>query len=427
MRNYDEVILGGGLTGLSLASKFLDNNERVCLVEKEKNLGGLARSYLVEETIFDFGPHILRSNNKSIIQLARNLVQMSPYKSQAEIFKYGKLFDCAIPAISRKNIELLPEELRKNALKELKEISASQCKCNANFREVIEAQIGITLYDEFFGEYSAKWWGMPPEKLSATLAPKNLKIENEAKYAHITTAFNVPRKEFYPKKDGYGSLAKALERRIRRKNCNILNDNIIKFEVDGDRISNIVFEGEQEIKGIKGLVYSTIPITTLCELLGIRTTLRYRSDICVYVVSKHTGNVRKIPHSWLYFPESDFIFGRLSDTFSFSSYNSPRNKIGLCAEVTCFPEDHLWNDTYLPEKVIDHLIDLGFLNMKDLIGWHVVKEQYAYPLLTCDYKKEHETVKSKIEQKISNLVLAGRTGSFEYHNSDMALAHYFNT
>jgi UDP-galactopyranose mutase len=58
---------------------------------------------------------------------------------------------------------------------ELKELQNSNKKLSMNnFKECIISQIGETLYWEFFGEYSKKWWGIEPEKLSSDIAPKTL-------------------------------------------------------------------------------------------------------------------------------------------------------------------------------------------------------------------------------------------------------------
>ena len=39
------VIVGAGIAGLSLAKKLLEKEEKIVLIEKEKNIGGLAKSF----------------------------------------------------------------------------------------------------------------------------------------------------------------------------------------------------------------------------------------------------------------------------------------------------------------------------------------------------------------------------------------------
>jgi len=127
-------------------------------------------------------------------------------------------------------------------MNELKELQNSNKKLSMNnFKECIISQIGETLYWEFFGEYSKKWWGIEPEKLSSDIAPKNLTIGNEKSYAHITTNFEKPTEEIYPTRGGIFQIAKKLEEGIKANGGIILtNTNVKKLEYDGDEITKII-------------------------------------------------------------------------------------------------------------------------------------------------------------------------------------------
>jgi len=60
MRERQDVILGGGLSGLTAAYTLqLAGETHWQLYEKESRVGGLARSTAVSGYLFDFGPHIL--------------------------------------------------------------------------------------------------------------------------------------------------------------------------------------------------------------------------------------------------------------------------------------------------------------------------------------------------------------------------------
>lgn len=422
MKKVDCLILGAGLTGLSLALKLLRRNKRVCIVEKEPTVGGLAKSYKCDGVVFDFGPHVFRSENGNLIKWVTNLTKMIPHQTKVGIFKYSKIFNGVIPIIPQKNIELLPTEVKNRVLCEIDSASILG-KSSDNFEETIKSQIGETLYQEFFGQYSAKWWGVNPRRLSASLAPKNLRIGNSASYAHISTDFSTPRKELHPETGGYGSISNILFTKVLELKGEVLcSKEVTQVVFNDNHISEIVCQDGETIK-VSETCYSTIPIIELCRLLNISTTLSYRSDICIYVVAKTNTKVRRITRSWLYFPERDVLFSRLSDTSRFSLYNSPKDKIGLCAEVPCFTTESAWNSKNLAENIVDQLIDLGFLTRNSLIKTLTVKERYAYPILTIDYALELARLKHLINQEAKNLVLAGRTGAFNYQNSDAALAY----
>ena len=61
------IILGAGITGLSAGIRFLDAGCDVCLIEKNKQVGGLAKTVIRENYLLDLGPHHLYSKNENIL------------------------------------------------------------------------------------------------------------------------------------------------------------------------------------------------------------------------------------------------------------------------------------------------------------------------------------------------------------------------
>src|SRR4030067_2353091 len=55
------IILGGGLSGLTCGLALIKAGHEVVILEKEDELGGLARSYRKGSFTFDYGPHFLFS------------------------------------------------------------------------------------------------------------------------------------------------------------------------------------------------------------------------------------------------------------------------------------------------------------------------------------------------------------------------------
>ena len=70
------IILGGGISGISLAY-FIQNFEKIkkiYIIEKDKKLGGLLRSYKFDNIHYDVGPHIIFSKHKEILDLNKKLL-----------------------------------------------------------------------------------------------------------------------------------------------------------------------------------------------------------------------------------------------------------------------------------------------------------------------------------------------------------------
>jgi protoporphyrinogen oxidase len=418
------AILGGGLTGLSMACKEAARGNKVFIVEKERAIGGLVRSFHYDGYAFDIGPHILRSFSTELLTFAKTLTPCAFTYSNPAIWRPpGILHDPVTPIISCRNLRLLPKGKRGRITKELGTIRGLESTNDyQSFEECIKHQIGETLYHEYFKEYTEKWWGIHAKLLSSDMAPKILGVGMKAFYGHITTNFKETKMEVYPIKGGIGSLSNALAERVRKLGGKIItNATVTSLEINGDAVKsvNLKMPEKKESTIQCNHVYSTIPITQLARLLKQRCRLRYRSIRCIFLTLKGISKVHR--NKWLYFHSKDILFGRVSEPSLFSS-NNARCGTSLCVEVTCFKDDDMWNSRKLPERVVDQLHTLGIIRSESVSEVHDVKIAEAYPIYVKDYKKELRRVSLKIGG-ISNLGIAGRTGSFKYMNMDECLSH----
>ena len=83
------LILGGGIAAISLA-KFLQNKkeiEEITILEKDDKIGGLLRSYRVNNIFYDVGPHIIFSRDKKIL----NLILKTLGKNKNKIRRSNKI------------------------------------------------------------------------------------------------------------------------------------------------------------------------------------------------------------------------------------------------------------------------------------------------------------------------------------------------
>jgi protoporphyrinogen oxidase len=256
-----------------------------------------------------------------------------------------------------------------------------------------------------------------PQKLSADLAPKNLIIGAEKSYAHLTTGFKKPTEEIYPKTGGIYRIIQELERKIRIAQGVILTGATVKnLEVDDDTIANVVFERDREeveIPTYDKQVISTIPLTEVAKMLGINQDLNYRGEIFIFIKLK---GEKMFDFSWVYFHDSSVLFSRIYEPIYYSIYNAPKGYTSLSIEVPTSVNEPSWNDKYLPDKVIEQLLDLRIIRKEQeptLLA--VEKNAYAYPIYTIDYKSKLERIFNELKY-IKNLEVIGRTGSFKYLN-----------
>ena len=70
------IIIGGGITGLSVAWKLSEKGYQVTVIESDKIIGGLARSIKIENYFFDIGPHSFFSEDKEVFKKVGFLSKM---------------------------------------------------------------------------------------------------------------------------------------------------------------------------------------------------------------------------------------------------------------------------------------------------------------------------------------------------------------
>ena len=61
MYQYDDIVIGGGLSGLSAAVELSDRGRKVLLMEQHQNCGGRAHSFpdAAMASMVDYGQHLM--------------------------------------------------------------------------------------------------------------------------------------------------------------------------------------------------------------------------------------------------------------------------------------------------------------------------------------------------------------------------------
>ena len=68
-------IIGGGVSGLTLALELLRKGASITIIESSDHVGGLASSVYYEDYVIDYGPHLFHSAHPEIIEYWKDLVE----------------------------------------------------------------------------------------------------------------------------------------------------------------------------------------------------------------------------------------------------------------------------------------------------------------------------------------------------------------
>ena len=400
------VILGAGITGLSVAYHLKKKNQDFTIIEKEKTPGGLCRNINTDGFIFNYTGHFLHCRTKYVDELARKLVPgIKTIKRNSYIFLGEKM----IPYPIQSNLNYLPFYSR------LRASIGYYCRSKrepSNLKDWFISEFGSGLYDIFFSSYNHKLWQYPLEEISADFltryVPKYTSFSSEK-----SMGYNA---EFlYPDK-GIGELIVSLSRDI-----DVLHGEVKRID------NNYVYFDKGQIK-YNNLI-STIPLPELLNMFNVdeskneigKIDLIWNSVLCINIGIKGEISLKNKKYRlgnrdlgfanfhWIYFPEKKYPFYRIGSLSNVSSELVPPGHSSLWVEISYRKKTP---DENIIDFVVDSLVKIGLFSKDAVI--HISRENipYAYPI----YNKKRKNLLREIETFLDyyNVLLAGRFGKWEY-------------
>ena len=451
------VIIGGGITGLSVAWKLSENGYDVTVIESDKSIGGLAKTIEIEKYFFDIGPHSFFSEDKEVFKKVMNLFESEPNeipyakRSVKMLFK-GKYVDYPLSAKSILQMGFLSPILcslsfTKSYISTYASSLFIKKKENQNLtvKQWAIENFGKYLYLNFFKPYTEQFWKIKTSELSHRVIPSNKKMDfaRTLKHLLIKKYLMISKREpgklslvereslpsYYPKK-GFGEIANRISRQIENNGGKIYTS----LEVDEITLnSNNTFVIKAKDKNFLGnFAISTVPLNKVItkikplheqEIIKSAKKLEYLSLVLLYLIIKKK-NV--LGCQYCYF--LDRPYNRISEMNNFSNYLSPQDENILAVEISCHNESEIWKSS---DKNIFSLCMQGiekdnFLKKEDIANYKVIKIPNVYPI----YKKDYEIHLKKTEEyfaKIKNFFSIGRQGQFYYGDIDQMIRIGFDT
>ena len=451
------IIIGGGITGLSVAWNLSEKNYEVIVIESDKSIGGLAKSVKIENYFFDIGPHSFFSEDKEVFKKVMDLFEDEPSeipyakRSVKMLFK-SKYVDYPLSAKSILQMGFLPPILcslsfAKSYIGTYVSSLFIKKKENQNLtvKQWAMDNFGNYLYINFFKPYTEQFWKIKTSDLSHRVIPSNKKMDfaRTLKHLLVNKYLMISKREpgklslvereslpsYYPKK-GFGEIANRISRQIENNGGKIYTS----LEVDEITLnSNNTFVIKAKDKNFLGnFAISTVPLNKVItkikplheqEIIKSAKKLEYLSLVLLYLIIKKK-NV--LGCQYCYF--LDRPYNRISEMNNFSNYLSPQDENILAVEISCHNESEIWKSS---DKNIFSLCMQGiekdnFLKKEDIANYKVIKIPNVYPI----YKKDYEIHLKKTEEyfaKIKNFFSIGRQGQFHYGDIDQMIRIGFDT
>ncbi|MDV0441742.1 protoporphyrinogen/coproporphyrinogen oxidase [Methanorbis furvi] len=421
------AILGGGLTGVTLARLLAERGDDVTVLEKETKIGGLCQSETRNGFTFDSGgSHIIFSKDTEVLGFMQDVLEdnRDTRNRNTKIYykhRYIKYpFENGLADLPKEDLYFCISEYIKNLIATEK----GEVPVPENFRDWIYANFGKGIAECYLVPYNEKIWNYPTEKMSKhwmdgrvprppvdDIIKSAIGIETEG-YTH-QAVFS------YPIDGGIESLVTAIAAPIKNKIITNFEAATVKKTANGWEISN----GKQTITADRFI--STVPLQILLPMLegvpdSVRIAcdaLRYNSIACISVGFKGTAP----DISWMYVPEDEWgMFNRLSFPSNFSHHVAPEGCAAVLAEITYNEGDDIskMTDAELVSHTVDGLVRMGIVPGKaDVVHAAVDHFKFAYVVYDLDYLQNIKTVRNYLEGT-AGVDLVGRFSQFEYLNMD---------
>ncbi|MBN2443228.1 MAG: NAD(P)-binding protein, partial [Spirochaetales bacterium] len=180
MDNYDFVVLGSGLAGLSFAKRISENGNSVLLLEKENIVGGLSRSLHHEGFFLDFCAHRFHTNNIPLLKevLALPDFKMFKHNKKSRIYMFGKYLK--YPFELQNLFRAMPvSKSFTNGISFLWNMIVRNFKKQQvhSYKDWFIYFYGKKLYEIMCYPYTSKIWSIDPAKISADWANERFQGE----------------------------------------------------------------------------------------------------------------------------------------------------------------------------------------------------------------------------------------------------------
>lgn len=437
------LILGAGPAGLACAMELSRKGRPSTIVERDEQIGGLAKTLTIREGddvfLTDIGPHRFFSKNQYLYDFIEDLLQEEwrkvprltrqfidgkyynyPVNFQQVVKNLGLLRSCRI------GIDYVLARLRYGLFK----------KPLRTFEDYVVANFGRSLAEFSMINYTEKIWGIPVADIHPDWAKQRISGLNL--WSVLKNAIGLGGKkgpkslvdEFYYPQYGTGRIYEEIGKHLRATGTNIVTGSEpVRVVHDGTRITAVDVKTPAGVITVKPQhVVESVPLTHFLTLLdpppppAVReaaSQLKWRAQVYLFL----TLNKEKVTDdNWIYFPSKDIPFGRTSEMKNFSADMCPKGTTSFFIEFFAFETDAIWSMT--KEQVLDLVMPYfekwGFFTRQEVRQAYLMKRQHVYPVYDSEYKHRLGVIQAWLET-LQNLIYVGRPGRFRYTNQDHSL------
>jgi len=354
------VVLGAGPTGFGAAWRLNELGiEDWLLLEKSHQVGGLSASEVDENGFtWDMGGHVLFSHYDYFDRLMNEWLgdQWVDHGRESWIWMSNRF----IPYPFQNNIRHLPADQLWQCLRGIIRLYGNPPKGKpSSFRDWILDHFGEGISDLFMIPYNTKVWAYPPEDLEYNWVGERVaRVDMERVVDNVLHGKDDiswgPNNTFrFPLRGGTGAIWEAAGRRLPAER--------IRLKCEAVRVdprNKIVYTNQGDEIPYRHLI-SSIPLPHLAERAGLTdeaakaSRLRYSATHVVGLGLEGEAPETIGTKCWMYFPESNCPFYRVTVFSNYSPNNVPdiTRYWSLMCEVSESPRKPVDADRVVEETI----------------------------------------------------------------------------
>ncbi|MBF0949250.1 UDP-galactopyranose mutase [uncultured Actinomyces sp.] len=171
--NYDLVVVGSGLFGLTIAEQAASRwGLRVAIVERRSHLGGNAYSEIDPETgieVHKYGAHLFHTSNERVWEYVNRFTSFTSYVHRVWTTVDGVVYPMPVNLGTINQFFSAaygPDEARALIAQQAAEVDGQEI---TDFESKGVSLVGRPLFEAFFKNYTAKQWQTDPKDLPASI------------------------------------------------------------------------------------------------------------------------------------------------------------------------------------------------------------------------------------------------------------------
>jgi protoporphyrinogen oxidase len=408
------LILGGGIAGISAAYHLQENGCEYKLCEKNDSWGGLCDNFIINGFLFDYFVHLSFTSDNYVKDI---FAQSTPFYIHNPIsYNYYKGTWLKHPA--QNNLATLSVNEK---VKVIQDFVNKPTLIPQNYKEWLTVQFGEYFTDNFPATYAKKYWTLDADKLGIDWIGERFSLPELADI--LKGAFEEQQDNFY--------YAKEMRYPVKGGYKAFLNKMVDRIDINLNKEAALIDTENRQVEFSDGTkehysnLISSIPLPELVKIIKDCPShvLNAGNDLLAtsgQIVSIGFNRPDIPKYLWAYIYDEDIFPARVYSPSLKSINNAPEGKSSLQFET--------YYSKYSPKKLdgdelVSHIIkksvhmNLFSTNDIETVDYREVK----YANVVFDHKREKAV--SIVHQYLQKLgiVCIGRFGEWDYLWSDQSL------